>query len=124
MCESNDDYLQRIMREAQESQARVRAEVAARAAENEAIDQRMAELAQAAQQTGARYDKFKSELSDCVDKSAEAFARELAARGTHFYGKQALNLICKNQVRKQMAAQAASQWKLTHKLTYIYKQKF
>ena len=86
MCETNDDYLQRILREAQESQARVRAEVAARAAESEAVDQRMADLAEAAEQTGARYDKFKSELTNCVDKSAEAFAREIAARGTHFYG--------------------------------------
>ena len=56
MTENNDEYLQRIMREAQESQARTRAEAAARAAESEAFNQKMTNLAAAAEQTGARYD--------------------------------------------------------------------
>ena len=79
--ENNDEYLQRIMREAQESQARVRAEAAARAAEAGAFNEKITNLQAAAEQTGARYDKFKNELSKCVDDSAEAFAREMAARG-------------------------------------------
>ena len=107
MCETNDDYLQRIMREAQESQARVRAEAAAWAAENEALDQRMAELAVAAEQTGARYDKFKSELSECVDKSAEQFAMQLCQKGSAFYGQQAIAMI--NKMKQRQRAQAARQ---------------
>ena len=49
MTENNDEYLQRIMREAQESQARTRAEAAARAAESEAFNQKMTNLATAAE---------------------------------------------------------------------------
>ena len=103
--ENNDEYLQRIMREAQESQARVRAEAAARAAEAGAFTEKVANIQAAAEQTGARYDKFKSELSECVDKSAEAFAREIAARGSAFYGKQALQMIARNNIRRAQAAQ-------------------
>ena len=105
MTENNDQYLQRIMREAQESQARNRAEAAARAADSEAFNQKMTNLAAAAEQTGARYDQLKSELSECVDKSAEAFAREIAARGSHFFGKQAVQMIARNNMRRAQAAQ-------------------
>ena len=79
MTENNNDFLQRVMREAQETQARHRAEAADRAAESDALSQRLAHLTEVAEQTGQRFDKFKSDLTEVVDKTAEVFARQMAA---------------------------------------------
>ena len=74
MCENNDDYLQRVMREVQEFQARQRAEQEAKDAEAAALSQRLKDVQAAANKTGARYDRVKQDLSMCVDKSAIQFA--------------------------------------------------
>ena len=52
MCENNDDYLQRVMREVQEFQARQRAEQEAKDAEAAALSQRLKDVSAAANKTG------------------------------------------------------------------------
>ena len=81
MCENNDDYLQRVMREVQEFQARQRAEQEAKDAEAAALSQRLKDVQAAANKTGARYDRVKQDLSMCVDKSAIQFAQQLGCSG-------------------------------------------
>merc|ERR1712045_182546 len=81
MCENNDDYLQRVMREAQELQARLRAEQETKDAEAAVLKQKLKDASERANMIGERYDRVKKDLSTCVDKSAIQFAQQLGCSG-------------------------------------------